>query len=298
MTGTPTIPSTYLDRDDVVRDAARCALAAAQRCGAEIREIEDPHELEELSRLLSILWSGDTINRQMTTNLLKALAETGHYVAGSFVEGQIVGASVAFFAAPPTTNLHSHITGIAEGNAARSLGFALKLHQRAWALQRGADTISWTFDPLVRRNGYFNIGKLRAHVVEYLPNFYGEMQDRINAGDQSDRLMVSWDLLAPEVVLLCKGGPVATWDEESHIDRVLSVAADGSPRRSRWDRSRAVLAVPQDVEVMRLQDPLLAREWRLALRDVLGGALANGARIVGFWRSEGYVVDLGRTENE
>jgi len=33
--------------------------------------------------------------------------------------------------------------------------------------------IAWTYDPLIRRNAYFNLVKLGARPVEYLRNFYG-----------------------------------------------------------------------------------------------------------------------------
>ena len=82
-------------------------------------------------------------------------------------------------------------------NSRRNVGYALKLHQRAWALQRGIATITWTFDPLVRRNAYFNLAKLGVRATRYLPNFYGAMQDPINAGDDTDRLLVDWDLASP-----------------------------------------------------------------------------------------------------
>ena len=65
--------------------------------------------------------------------------------------------------------------------------------------------MTWTFDPLVRRNAYFNTVKLAARPVEYLVDFYGEMTDEINAGQGSDRLLVEWPLLAPEVVSAAAG---------------------------------------------------------------------------------------------
>ena len=70
----------------------------------------------------------------------------------------------------------------------------MKLHQREWAAANGLDWIVWTFDPLVRRNAWFNLVVLGADVREYLPSFYGTMSDAINAGDESDRLLVAWDV--------------------------------------------------------------------------------------------------------
>ena len=52
----------------------------------------------------------------------------------------------------------------------------------------------WTFDPLVARNAWFNLGKLGAVADAFGRAFYGEMTDEINAGDRSDRLVVRWDL--------------------------------------------------------------------------------------------------------
>ena len=89
---------------------------------------------------------------------------------------------------------------MAPGLTGRHVGFALKLHQRAWALLRGVSEIAWTFDPLVSRNAYFNLVKLGAQPAEYLPNFYGTMLDTINGDDDSDRLLVRWRLRSPHVV--------------------------------------------------------------------------------------------------
>ena len=54
--------------------------------------------------------------------------------------------------------------------------------------------MTWTFDPFVRRNAWFNLHRLGAEVVELVPDFYGEMRDGINAGLASDRFVVRWDL--------------------------------------------------------------------------------------------------------
>ena len=87
-------------------------------------------------------------------------------------------------------------TSSAWSRAARcaGVGFELKQHQRRWCLERGVKTIEWTTDPLVRRNAYFNLTKLGARASDYLVNFYGAMTDGLNAGEESDRLLISWEL--------------------------------------------------------------------------------------------------------
>jgi predicted GNAT superfamily acetyltransferase len=59
-----------------------------------------------------------------------------------------------------------------------------------------------------------------------------------------------------------------------------------------------LVGVPPDIEAMRLSDPGLASAWRAALRDVLGGLLADGARVLGFDRADGYVVDRRETSHD
>ena len=55
--------------------------------------------------------------------------------------------------------------------------------------------MSWTFDPLLRRNAWFNISRLGAVGTEYLVDFYGEVADGVN-DPETDRLAVSWNLRA------------------------------------------------------------------------------------------------------
>jgi predicted GNAT superfamily acetyltransferase len=293
MTRIDDLPSAAVDPDSILQDAVRVAQAAAQRARVEIREIEQLHELEEVTSLLSDLWNRDAEGQPLTTSLVRAMSTTGNYVAGSFLDGRLIGAAIAFFTSPPLAGIHSHITGVDGSAPVRGVGYALKLHQRAWALQRGISTITWTFDPLVRRNAHFNITKLGARAVEYLPNFYGRMSDGINVGEESDRLLIEWELLAPAVVSACENGRAATAhaDGAPSVATVLRVAADGGPSPGRWDGPLAVLAVPADVEQMRVHAPGQAHEWRVALRDLLGAAMADGARVVGFLQTEGYLVD-------
>ena len=68
---------------------------------------------------------------------------------------------------------------MAPSHQGTAVGFVLKQHQRSWALERDIDTIEWTFDPLVRRNAYFNLTKLGARLVGYVDNFYGKLHDGV-----------------------------------------------------------------------------------------------------------------------
>jgi predicted GNAT superfamily acetyltransferase len=262
------------------QDAIRAAEGAARAAGVRIREVTDLAGFAAVQRLFDGIWQPDPGNPTVTTELLRALTKTGNYVFAAYREGRTVGACVGFFGPPLQAMLHSHIAGVVTDLTGRNVGHALKLHQRAWALERGARTITWTFDPLIRRNAYFNLVKLGAAATEYLPDFYGGMHDGINGDDESDRLLIEWDLRAGQTDPPATDGAVVA----------LGCAADGSPHQGSGTGEVMLVAIPPDVEALRAADPGLARQWRSALREVLGPLLADGARITGFDRAGWYIV--------
>jgi predicted GNAT superfamily acetyltransferase len=276
----------------VVADAAACATAAALAANVDIREAAEPAELAGITDLYDEIWRPNT-SPLVSPELLRALNKAGNYVAAAFDGGKLVGACVGFFTAPVHSALHSHIAGVSPTALGRHVGFALKLHQRAWALRHDVRLVEWTFDPLVARNAYLNIAKLAGRPAEYLPNFYGGMDDGINGGDDTDRLLLRWELAAPRVAAACAGRFEAA-DVGALLARGASAALRrgdrGDPVAGPSDAATVLVAVPQDVAALRVEDQGLAREWRAAMREVLGGLLAGGARVTGFDRGGWYVV--------
>ncbi|WMX48285.1 GNAT family N-acetyltransferase [Streptomyces roseicoloratus] len=244
----------------------------------DLRELHTMEDLGTVSRLYADIWGTDADSPPVSAEVMRALSHAGNYVAGAYENGRLVGASVAFYGEPIGTTLHSHITGTAVG---RGIGLALKLHQRQWALARGIKRITWTYDPLIRRNAYFNLVKLGARPEEYLQSFYGAMDDAINGGDESDRVLTAWDLTAPT-------GPY-TFDLPTDVTRGVR-NDDGRPVIGPTDAATILIDLPDDIEALRRTDPGAARDWRLAIRHTLGGLLADGARVAGFHDRRSYVV--------
>src|SRR4029453_14835381 len=138
-------------------EATNAAVAAAAAAGVVIRQLHQPEYLLAVQRLFEQVWQpaeGDP--PPVTVSLLGALAHAGSYVVGAFAGTRMVGASAGLFSAPPDPPLHPHSPGVAPGGRPRGVGFALKVHQRAWALARGVAVVVWTFGPLVARNAWFN----------------------------------------------------------------------------------------------------------------------------------------------
>lgn len=223
----------------------------------EIRPLETIAQIHEAADVLREVWVGD--RDAMPPNLVRALAHSGNYVVGMYDGERMVGASVAFFGPPAARTMHSHITGVLPGLQSKGLGRLLKQHQREWAFAREVGHITWTFDPLVARNAHFNLRVLGARVTEYLVDHYGPMDDGVNRGDETDRIMVTWALAAP---------PAPTPPDESVV---------------------ASVAVPHDIESMRRRAPADAAAWRVRVRAEFLARLAEGLVAGGFDDERGYL---------
>jgi predicted GNAT superfamily acetyltransferase len=178
----------------------------------------------------------------------------------------------------------------------RGIGHALKLRQRAWALDRGLATMRWTFDPLVGRNARFNLTKLGATSRDYVEAFYGRMADQINAGDDSDRLVADWALASRRTREAGEGTPLEPAEPDVTGSTVLLRGPDGDPayvtaHGESWCR------VPRDVVALRGSDPGAAATWRGTVREALTDAFGSGLSATGMTRSGWYHLTRAATEH-
>ena len=276
--------------------AAEQAAATAERAGVRVVELHDLAGLQAAAELYQFVWQTDTRAMPVSPDLMRALSHAGGYVAGAYDGPRLVAASLAFHTDGAEAGLHSHISAVLPDLQGRDVGVALKLHQRAWALERGLKTISWTYDPLLRRNAWFNITKLGARAVGYLVDFYGVMDDAQNAGDDSsDRAVALWSLEAPYVTRAADGDRA-----ELSVDALVRAGAclalrdeDGRPRRTPVPAgTRQVLVqIPADVQQLRRTDPDVAHAWRESSREVLEPLLAGAYVATGFTRSGCYLLE-------
>jgi predicted GNAT superfamily acetyltransferase len=262
---------------------------------AEIRELHDIGDLRRLAELFAVVW-GRPGEPSLDSDVLKALAHSGSYVAGAFGHGRLIGGLVGWLGGDPRRELHmhSHILGVLPDNETRGLGFELKQHQRRWCLERDVRVMEWTTDPLVRRNVYFNLTKLGAEAPDYFVNFYGEMQDGINAGDASDRLLIRWGLDSERAESAAAGSlrePDAEKLRKWGSDAILAVGSSEEPVLTESSARVLICQVPEDIVALRHSQPALAREWRGALRQALGGAMDRGYALTGATRSGWYVLE-------
>jgi predicted GNAT superfamily acetyltransferase len=222
-----------------------------------------PAELAALVALIGSVWVDPAGCPPAATDLLAAFAHFGGYVAGAYTDdGGLAGGAYGFVGRHhDDAVLHSHTVCVAPGAQRQGIGGSLKHHQRAWAADRGLAAVTWTFDPLVRRNAYFNLTKLGATIVGYEIDFYGPLRDAVNAGDDTDRALVAW--------------PVA--------ERARSAEHDAH------DATRVF--VPDDIVALRQSDAAAAREHRTRVREELGARVRAGWRATVMSRDGWYTLE-------
>jgi predicted GNAT superfamily acetyltransferase len=261
---------------------------------AVISELTGLEDMLELERLFAAVWERPD-EPPIGSDLMRALAHSGNYVVGAHEGSRLVGGLVGWLGGSPPheVHMHSHILGVVANVQARGLGFELKQHQRRWCLDRGIKVVEWTFDPLVRRNAHFNLTKLGAEARHYLVNFYGPMIDGLNAGEESDRLLIQWRLDSAQVEAAAGGSsPDPAVDQliRDGATIVLSVGASGEPITGSPSSDVLLCQVPEDIVAVRRGDPGLAHSWRLASRRALSAAFDAGYGVSGATRTGWYVL--------
>jgi predicted GNAT superfamily acetyltransferase len=233
-----------------------------------IELVNDPQKAQQLSRLLAEVWGE---KNSISVDVIIAVVHSGGYasLAISDLVGkrQAVGGSLALVGRHDN-KLHSHVTGVKSDLRNSGLGSALKQHQWEWAKENNFASISWTFDPLVRRNAHFNLVTLGAKVVSYHRDFYGELDDVINSGDNTDRLVVERQVK----------------DKSVSPSAIAIIASPGDH----------VIATPEDIVALRQSgsatNRLLVKNLRLAQRESFESAFAASKFVRGFTADGSYVL--------
>ena len=281
--------------------------------GVRVEVADQPDSMAAARAVFDQVWPGE--GTQVTSNLLRALVHAGGYCSVVIDEDteRVVGAALAFPARDPSlpggVYLHSHMAAVVEGMRDRGIGAVIKQHQRAWAIEQGIPVISWTFDPLVRRNAHFNVNRLGVEVRAYHPDFYGVMTDAINVGDRTDRLVAWWVVDSDRARLAAEGAlPIPDHAAISAEARDLIVLGeDGSPRVAAPPHAHetVLVSLPDDVVNLRRADPDLGLQWRLAVRSALTAAFDVGLRVSAVTSAGAYVLtpdegrlDEGRSEED
>lgn len=235
---------------EIVAEAGRQAEAAAEAAGVVVR-MADPGDMNAIIGMFERTWGP---GRSPDRSMLLALDYAGNTVLIAAAGGKPVGATLGFLGWTDGIHLHSHMAAVVPWRRSGGVGYALKLFQRYVCLQQGVADMRWTFDPLIRRNAHFNLVKLGAEVIKFLPDFYGRLDDAVSGSDRSDRFEVQWRLDSGRVRRALAGAAQPVWSSEDRL--VLDV----------------------DFERLRADDPRAAELLRDESRVMFHAAMARGLR--------------------
>jgi predicted GNAT superfamily acetyltransferase len=232
--------------------------------------------LEDLAQAESLQEEvfGVTERDLIPANELIVVAETGGAVIGAFLDQDsnvAAGVLVGWGGYVGKPRIVSDF--LAVRSTARNLGLAeqMKRLQAVVALEAGFEEIVWTVDPLRAANARLNFGKLGATANHYENDRYGPtFAATLYGGMPTDRLHVTWDIVAPRVQERLRGGPPAAVPE-------------GLPTyEPHFTGPAALIEIPADIDALLANDSGTARGWRMRLREALPQAFADGYAITDF----------------
>jgi len=272
----------------------RAELAPATPVGGlqirALRSIDDCRACVELQREIWGFEQADVV----PATLLHVVDYVGGIVAGAFdTDGALVGFVFGVSGVRDGELVHwSHMLGVRESARNLGLGRMLKDYQRRTLAERGIRRIFWSFDPLMAKNAYFNLNRLGAVVVEYVPDMYGTTASPLHLGIATDRLVVALDTAHEPA----SGDRSLDPPPEAPILSVFPRVKDATI--SIGDRTPPALLVeiPSDVVEATTRSPSTVQAWRLSVRDHLVWAMAKGYIVRGVVRKEQgrafYLVEL------
>ena len=257
-----------------------------------IRPLQSQEEFSEGEKLQKEIWG--FADREITPlNEMVVMQHNGGLVFGAFEGARMVAFCYGMPAYKDKKVYHySRMLGVLSRFQDQGLGYKMKMFQRNWVSQHQLDLIKWTFDPLQSRNGFFNIEKLGVIIREYAINIYGNSSSVFNAGLETDRFVVEWQINSKRVSnKLKKSGSevsVASIIEKKKYDPLILTAInkDGylEPQGVRlYSKAKKVcVELPDNINEMKNFDKELAVTWRFETRKVFTEMFKRGYVIIGF----------------
>jgi predicted GNAT superfamily acetyltransferase len=256
----------------------------------DVRQLRTHDEFIRCVELQHDVW-GASFTERVSVGMLKVVQRIGGISAGAFEEdGRLVGFVFGLTGVERGRLVHwSDMLAVREHLRDHGIGRRLKEFQRDTVRKLGVTRIYWTFDPLVSRNAHFNLTRLGAHVVEYVPDMYGgDTNSVLHRGVGTDRFIVAWDIdtAAPSVGEDAVNG--RSWSTDAPI--LNPVGADGLPAIPNVDGhvpTTVRIAVPEVIEQVQSQSIENAARWRASTRRAFMWALQEGYRVSAFTRDDG-----------
>jgi len=251
----------------------------------ELDVIYDPDEIGKIVPVISSAWGMESVGT-LIKDIVSAMRYHGGVVIGAYENSKMVGMHFSFPGyRKGKVYLYSHMTGVVSGLKYSGIGYQLKMKQKEWALDNGYDLIAWTYDPIMSLNANFNLRKLGTIARSYIDNFYGTMEDSINFGIPTDRVVTEWWIRKEKKVDSGGFAPINPFESEYSFD--FSFDKENLP-------PKAMVQIPGNFVEVKKKDREVAVNWRMYLRKVLRSLFSKGYTAVGFDpRKNAYLLEKG-----
>jgi predicted GNAT superfamily acetyltransferase len=254
----------------VHRFIARAIVAADVGANVRIRSLTSLEDCNACVTLQREIWGDES--DIVPAALLHVVDFVGGIAAGAFdPDGALLGFVFGVTGIHDGELAHwSHMLGVRDTARNLGVGRLLKEHQRRALAEIGVRRIFWTFDPLMAKNAYFNLNRLGAVVVEYVPDMYGPTASPLHLGLPTDRLIVCLTTATQPAApfTMPTGEELQVMTQFPHPgDRMLAPGDDRPPI--------VLVEMPADILDDVARAPARAATWRLALRERFQWALGH-----------------------
>jgi predicted GNAT superfamily acetyltransferase len=270
-----------------------------------IKILEQAEEMLAVEELQRLVWPGSE-TEILPGHFMLASVHAGGLLLGAFIDERLVGFAYSFLAVEPGSRgeepdrlrlkHHSHMLAVHPDYRSHGLGFALKRAQWQMVRRQGIGHITWTYDPLLSRNAWLNITRLGAVCSRYLENYYGEMNDELNAGLPSDRFEVDWWLNSKRVNLRLSRKRRGTLDLAHFLSAETSIVNPSRVGEHGWPEppeeanlpngielpNIILVEIPADINGLKAAQPQTALRWRHTTRSILQEVFQQGYLVTDF----------------
>ena len=261
-----------------------------------IRILHQPKEMEAAVDLQKVYW-GDDMGDLVPGHMLTSIANYGGHVHGAFDGDKMVGMLLGFLGADIKADdnrnagkrilIMSKRMVVLPEYRGHKIGENLKVAQADYARQHGIQLVTWTYDPMLSRNAYLNLHKLRAVGQKYVEDYFG--QDAKNPVLSADRLVANMWVNHPHVLhpteIDVTNAPLI-----NHVSS--SFELDGIIEPQYLNKPHAPimrLEIPIEFQPLQNIDADLASEWRDHVREGFKMMLGAGYIATDFLRVENRV---------
>lgn len=265
-----------------------------------VKILERADEMTAVEDLQRLVWPGS--DTQITPgHLLLASVHNGGLLLGAFIEQRLVGFVYGFLGmeeTPEGTRLkhHSHMLAVHPDYRSHGIGFTLKRAQWQMVRRQGIERITWTYDPLMSRNAWLNVTKLGAVCNTYLEEYYGMMQDELNAGLPSDRFQVDWWLNSRRVNLRLSKKRRGALDLAHYLSAEILIVNPSHASEDGWPEppqeaslpgdsklpNILLVEIPADISGLKAAHTQIALRWRFSTREIFQHLFRQGYLVTDF----------------